>query len=79
MALTQEENGQATYQYGHVILFEWDPDIAAPFKIYPVEDISEFKECWLAKRRTIEARRKTYKFSALDGIETSVFAKVQKG
>ena len=71
--------GSSGYQYGHLILFKWDPDLPTPFKVLPREDLEEIKEEWLQKKLSIDQRRRVLKFHLLDKIETSFFAKIQRG
>ena len=73
-----QKDGKNVYNYGFVILFEWDPDLASPFKLFPREELSDMKDEYLTKKLGLEGRRRVFKFAALEGIETSVFVKLEK-
>ena len=66
------------YEYGHVILFSWDPDEPAPFKLFSTDEVPDLRRAWLERRLSVGARSKVYRFQCFDGLETSLFAKVQK-
>ena len=67
------------YEYGHLILFDWNPDCPCPFKVFPRDLFPEIKDSWFNKKLDENNRTKVYSFGALNEQETSIFVKIQKG
>ena len=72
-------SGTVNYTYSHLILFEWEPDQQAPFKMFPVELVPEIKEEWLKKKLTFDARKRVFKAECMPDAEVSLFMKVETG
>ena len=69
---------QVPYEYGHVILFSWNPDTQLPFKIFAREAVPEIPDNFIAKKLSIDARKNAFTTEAVIGTEVSLFVKLQK-
>ena len=59
------------------MLFQWDPDQPAPFKMFHTESVPEIKEEWLLRKLNLDARRKVFKVECLSMADVSLFLKVE--
>ena len=67
------------YEYGHVVLFIWDPDEQKPFRLFPKDAVPEIPDYCYDRKLSVEGRRKTFMCAALPNCDVSLFVKVEKG
>ena len=67
------------YDYSHMLLFDWNPDVIAPFGSYPRDLFPEIADSWLQGKLDEAGRLKILNFTALEGQEMSVFGKIEYG
>ena len=81
MACKDSNSKGTVIDCNYVILFEWDPELEAPFQLFlRTKTIStEIPESWMTKNMTSGGRFMKRKLKCMDSRVFSIFAKMERG